>query len=876
MDSQKTLYLIDGSNYIYRAYYALPRLTNSKGFPTNAIYGFINMLKKLIQERNPDYLAVTLDHKAPTFRKELFKDYKATRKPTPDTLKKQIPVIKEIIKNYNIPIFEMPGYEADDLLAYIAAKASNAEFKTYIVSSDKDLLQVVTDNINIYNPQKGFVLDKTAVEELYSISPIYFPDFLALTGDPVDNIPGVPGIGEKTAKELILKFGTIEETLKNTEELPLKTKAALEENSEQLILSKQLAQVNIDLDLKLTWQKLKIISPNYPKLIEIFEELGFSAQTKELIKNINSTIEVIPALIQDSQNLLKLIEKIKKEKMFSFYPQIQDNILKGLIVSANEQLYLIDKTIIDENKGDLEELFQNPKIEKISHGIKEISKLLEYSGLRIKSPSFDIQVIAYLLNPSLGDYSLFKIALNYLARAEEIASLLLKSDKEADSDKKSMLNCYVINKSYPTLKEQIKKINLDELYYGIEEPLIFILKNMESKGIKVNKLSLNKLSKEYNAKIDGLSKKIYSTAGEKFNLNSPKQIREILYQKLSLKPIKKGKTGPSTDEETLKSLHQEHPLPGLILQYRELNKIKSTYIEGLLKCISKEDGHIHPTFNQTITQTGRLSCRNPNLQNIPIRSELGKQIRSVFIPSKDNYIFISADYSQIELRILAHLSKDTQLIKSFEHNLDIHTHTAATIFGVNEKIVSNEMRRIAKTVNFGIVYGISPYGLSKQLNISIDEASQFIESYFKLYPGVKRYIEKEIIVGRERGYTSTLFNRIRYIPEINSTESSIREFGERLAINTPIQGTAADLIKKAMIETNREIETANLNAQLLLQIHDELLFEVDSKKINLLKKLIKDTMESSIILEIPIIANMRTGFNWLELTEKIPGGKPND
>ncbi len=866
MESQKTLYLIDGSNYIYRAYYALPKLTNSKGFPTNAIYGFINMLKKLIQERNPSYLAVAFDHKAPTFRKEMFKDYKATRKPMPDTLKKQIPVIKEIVKNYNIASFEMPGYEADDLLAYLAVEACKKNFKTYIVSSDKDMLQVVQENIYIYHPQKGVVLDETAVEKLYGIKPLYFSDFLALTGDSIDNIPGVPGIGEKTARELILQFGSVEKILENTDKLPLKTKEALEENTEQLILSKQLTQLNTNLDLKPDWQELEVKQPNYTGLIKTFEELGFSAQIKDLIKNVKSNLKVTPIIIEDNQTLLNLIKKIKKEKLFSFYPYIQENRFEELIIALDNQLYLIDRTMIDTNNITLKEIFESPKIEKISYGVKEILKTSKDTGLNIKSPVFDIQIISYLLNPSWGDYSFFKIALNYLKQGEEFASLILKSDKDTLLQKKSILNCYIINEIYSVFKERIKKAHVDKLYYEIEEPLIFILEEMETRGIKINKAYLKELLKEYDLKIEQSNKEIFSITGESFNLNSPKQIRTILYDKLKLKPIKKGKTGPSTDEETLKALSREHPLPELILRYRSLSKIKSTYIEGLLKSVSK-DTKIHPTFNQTATQTGRLSCSNPNLQNIPIRSELGRQIRHVFIPAEKSYIFLSADYSQIELRILAHLSKDDRLVEAFRHNLDIHTHTAAIIFGVDEKTVSNEMRSTAKTVNFGIIYGISPYGLSKQLKISIDEASQFIESYFNLYPGVKSYIEKEIIISREKGYTSTLFNRIRYIPEINSSDTAIREFGERLAINTPIQGTAADLIKKVMIDIDKEIKAAGLNAHLLLQIHDELLFEVDGKKISLLKKIITDKMESSLTLEIPLIVNIKTGLNWLELKE---------
>lgn len=871
MPENKTLYLIDGSSYVYRAFYALPALTTSKGFPTNAIYGFLNMLKKILKKDQPGYLAVAFDHKAPTFRHKTYREYKITRKPTPEALKIQLPVLKEIISAYGIPIFEVPGYEADDVLAYLAVRAKDLGFKPVIVSSDKDILQVVKEGVIVYNPQKDIYFDSQKVEEIYGVKPHQFADFLALTGDQTDNIPGVPGIGEKTARELINKFESIDKIFANIDKLPTKVRKAIEENGEKLQLSRELAELNLDIVLEVNWEKLVLGEPDYKKLIPIFDKLEFKNYIKELLGSSKGKVNIHTRHVDTPEELSNLIDKIKEQGRFCFYilrDKNKDifttfNRLRGLYLYHDDSCYLVSGSVLEKEREKIQSLFSSSQLEKISHNAKEIVKLLWEAGFEVLSPIFDLELVCYLLDPSWDDYSLYRIALNY--HSVEVASQVLKVEQDGDENRQAEVYVYAIAKAYDSVRNKLQERGLEELYHHIEEPLMFVLAKMEHRGIKVDKDYLSALLRDYDNQLEKLVADIYSLAGEEFNINSPKQLRKILFEKLKLKPVKKGKTGASTDEETLKSLSKEHPLPNLILKYRELSKIKTTYLQGLLNSIDPRDSKIHATFNQTITQTGRLSCSNPNLQTIPIRSQLGKNIRRAFIPSEENMVLISADYSQIELRILAHLSKEQKLIEAFRNGKDIHRHTASLIFGVPEEVVSDQMRDIAKTVNFGIIYGISSFGLSKQLNLPVEEASRFIKFYFQFYPGVKTYIEKTIIEAREKEFVQTLFNRIRYIPEINSPDPNLRSFGERSAINTPIQGSAADMIKKAMVELDKEITKRRLKTYLLLQIHDELLLEADKENLDLIIKLIKDKMESVLTLDVPLVVNFKIGPNWLEL-----------
>ncbi|MDD5613637.1 MAG: DNA polymerase I [Candidatus Omnitrophica bacterium] len=860
MSSNESAYFIDASNYIYRAYYALPALNNSKGIPTNAVYGFLTMLKKLIKEKTPDYLAIAFDHKAPSFRKDLYSGYKATRKPAPDKLISQILTIKDIIKKYNIAAFELKGYEADDILASLAKNAARKGLSVFIVSSDKDIVQTVDNNISIYDPKKNLVLNKNNIKDFYPIEPEFFADFLALKGDKTDNVPGIPGIGEAMAQEIITKYGTIEKIIDSTAMMPDKEKSLIENNKDQLLLSKQLTKLNTEIDLNVNLQKIRIKEPNYCELITAFEELEFNNMTKELLSELNYNLNIKQHILKTRKELIKITEDIRARGYFSFVAG-QDSV----VLCINNAVWVLPGRLIPENRDLLNGIFNDKTLEKISYQIKDFYKEIKKYGISIENPVFDLAISAYLLNPSWQKYELFRIALNYAKDGLKLAALLInKNNSGKDLDEK-ISACYVIDKIYPEIFEKLRIFKLDKLYYEIESQLIFILSEMEEQGIRVDTTYLLGLLKDYDKKIASISKDIYQACQEKFNLNSPKQLGTILYQKLNLKPIKKGKTGPSTDEETLKKLSCYHPVADMVLKYRELSKIKNTYIEGLLKNVSESDNKIHPTFNQTTAQTGRLTCSNPNLQNIPIRSELGRQIRRAFVPSKENDIFISADYSQIELRILAHLSKDPGLQEAFKKNKDVHKHTAALIFGLKEDAIDDAMRSAAKTVNFGIIYGISPYGLAKQLGVSIPEAADFIDSYFALYPKVKEYMQTEIDKSRRSGYTSTLFNRRRYVPEINSPDTAIREFGERIAVNTPVQGTSADLIKKVMVTIASEIKRENMAVTLILQIHDELLYQTDIQNLKTAQNLIKDKMENTLILDIPLKVNITSGPNWLEL-----------
>ncbi|MDP8253449.1 MAG: DNA polymerase I [Candidatus Kaelpia aquatica] len=861
----KTIYLIDGSNYVYRAYYALPRLSNSRGLPTNAIYGFLIMLRKIMEEKNPDYIAVAFDHKKPSFRKDIYGDYKATRKPTPEDLIRQFPILKDVLRAYGITLFEIEGYEADDVLATLAKKSKREGLKSYIVSSDKDVIQAIDENIEVYEPKKDIYLDVDTIKKVYSITPNMFADFLALKGDQTDNIPGVPGIGEIAAQKLISRYGSVEELLKKIESLPDKTRELIGENKAQLLLSKKLTLLRSDVDFKIDFKAMKKTVPHYEELVPQLEKLEFNNLTKELLLAVKPLQLPKHREVKDAKELSALIKSIESESYFSFHiAERGEKRESSLLISTAKSISVIPQGLIEENREALNSIFSNSKIEKISYGIKGLSKKLKDYNIELKGPGFDVRIASYLLNPSWQKYELFKIVLNYLKNATNLSALLIESEQKGyDVLKKNIAAVYAFRELYPHLKKRIKTLGLSKLYYEIEEPLIFLLSKMEVRGINVDREYLENLLEDYNKRLSSITKDIYGIAGEKFNLNSPKQLREILYDKFNLKPVKKGKTGPSTDEESLQKLKHLHPIADHILKFRELSKIKSTYIEGLLKNIS-DDGKIHTSFNQAITQTGRLSCSKPNLQNIPIRSDLGKQIRAAFIPSK-GYLFISADYSQIELRILAHLSGDENLIKGFKENKDIHKQTASLMFEVAEKNVTPKMRSMAKTVNFGIIYGISPYGLSKQLNSGIDESSDFIDAYFKLYPGVKKYIQREIKRARKSNSTETLFKRIRYIPEINSDIVNIREFGERIAINTPIQGSSADLIKKVMLKTQENLEREEVDARLLLQIHDELLYEVREEDLKRARSIIQDNMENALALDIPLKANISTGSSWLDL-----------
>jgi len=884
MTNKNKLVLIDGNSFCYRAFYAIRQLATSKGYPTNAIYGFTTMLNKAIQEEKPTHIAVAFDRKEPTFRHKQFKEYKVTRKPMPDDLVTQVPRIKEVVVAYNIPTFELAGYEADDILATIARKAEKEDFETVIVTGDKDMLQIVGPNIKVSDTHKeALIYDESKVKERFSVPPACVADVMALMGDSSDNIPGVPGIGEKGACELIAEFGNLENLLSNLEKLKSKAKKALLMQHEKLArMSKELATLDCEVPVEMDIDDMQLKEPDTEKLLELFREFEF----KSLINQVASRKELDASykLIDTEEKFNEFMKMIKKTNEFVFdfettgsNPMMAEPI--GVSFSFSEaQAYYVAFSEEGPLKaervlGELRPIFENNKIKKIGQNIKYETLILKNAGIDLEGISFDTMIASYLLNPSKLNHNLNDISLEYLNhKMVSITELIGKgkkqiSMKDVDVDKVSNYSCEDSDVTYRLkniLSKELSKKGLDKLFYDVEMPLVKVLAKMEFNGISIDTKLLSELDKELTSSLKKIKEEIYKMAGCEFNVNSPKQLSEVLYVKLELPVLKKTKTGFSTDEWTLRRLAGRHELPSALIKFRELSKLKSTYIEALPKIINPKTHCVHTSFNQTITATGRLSSSQPNLQNIPIKTELGREIRRTFIPTGPDRCILSCDYSQIELRVLAHLSGDKTLIEAFKEDRDIHTHTASLVFGVKEEDVDSKMRNTAKTVNFGIVYGMSAFGLSRDLNIDIEEAKNFIESYFERYPRVKEYIEECIQEAKEKGFVATIMNRQRYIPEITTEDIRLRQFAERTAINTPIQGSAADIIKVAMLRIDEALEEKQLDAKMILQVHDELVFDLSKKELDKTKELVRERMETVVKLKVPIKTNISCGNNWLE------------
>ncbi len=882
--SKKRLFLIDGNSFCYRAYYAIRGLTNSKGQPTNAIYGFVTMLNKIIKDNTPDMFAVAFDMKGPTFRHKKYEEYKIHRKPMPDDLVSQMPYIKKLVNAYNIPIYELEGYEADDVLATIAKKAEEKDVETFIVTGDKDALQLIDSHIKIYSTHKeGLVYDAKKVKEFYGVEPEKMIDIMGLMGDATDNIPGVPGIGEKSAVELIGEFGTLENLLSNIDKVKGEAKRkTLKDNEKLAILSKELAVLDTQVPIKVDFKDLELKAPDEEMLLELYKELEFKSFFKDLTPKgkLDSEYE----LVKDEKEFKRLVEELKGLKEFAFdFETTSEDPMLATPVGVSFSWKVGHACYVPMNKyfdmagvmDALKPVFENPKIEKIGQNIKYEYIILANQDIKLKGISFDTMVASYLLNPSKLNHNLEDISFEYLNHkmTTSITELLGKGKNAITMDKVDVDKVcqYCSEDSDVTfrlkkiLEKEISKKDLDNLFYDVEMPLIEVLATMEMNGVAINRIYLASLSKELDKKLDKLTKKIYDMAGEEFNINSPKQLSVILFEKMKLPVQRKTKTGVSTDESVLTKLAASHPLPKLLLEYRELSKLKSTYVDSLPSLVNPKTDKVHTSFNQTVTQTGRLSSSDPNLQNIPIKTEEGKKIRKAFVPASLANFLLSADYSQIELRVLAHFSGDKNLIKAFKEGLDIHAFTAGLVFGVKEKDVTGEMRAMAKTVNFGIIYGMSPYGLSQSLGIDVDKAKEFIDSYFERYPDVLVYLEGLIEEARTSGYVTTILGRRRYIPEINSQDMRLRQFAERTAINTPIQGSAADIIKVAMIAIHNKLKEYRLGSKMILQVHDELVFEVPKKEMAEMRKIIKDGMEDVIKLKVPVEAHIESGKNWLEM-----------
>ncbi len=888
----KKLYLIDGQGLIYRAFFALPKLSTTYGQLINAAYGFALVLMRLLQEKKPDGIIVAFDTPKPTFRHKRYAKYKAQREKMPQELIDQLPIIKEIVNKLNIPSIEIEGYEADDIIGSIVDQTKKSDYNPVIISGDRDLLQLVDEETEIILMQKGISKVKEyqfeSAKEMLGFSPDLIPDYIGLKGDTSDNIPGIPGIGEKTAKNLLQSLGNLENIIENKQQIKkMSLRNKIEEYQEQALLSKDLAVIRRDINLNLEFKSLHYNNPDYAQLRELFQQYEFKKLLERIPeagienKNIKKN-ELLLEQVNNEKELEELGKKIISENIFSFLfvtsqAKKSYNKVDSVVFALKNEVFLVkidtnDKLIAKKESISIEKinnflfsLFQNEKIEKIGFDLKSIWVCLGDNGFFLKYPYFDIKIAAYLLNPSQQEYSLTKLIELYLESDSIAYSDQNLSGRGISEEEKNICNqARLLISLKNTLWDQLTKNHMDRLYRNIELPLIRVIYQMEKTGIKLDTAFLKEMSQQFAKKIEGIRNEIFKMAGEEFNLNSPKQLSCILFQKLNLPTVKKIKTGYSTNAQVLHKLSEKHEIVAKILSYREMEKLKNTYIDKLPKLINPRSGRIHTSFNQTGTSTGRLSSNNPNLQNIPIRTELGRAIRNAFIAEKGN-IYLSADYSQIELRILAHLSQDQKLLDAFFQGEDIHAYTASQIFNVDQNIVSDEMRRIAKTINFGIIYGMSSYGLANNLGISSEDAQNYIEAYFQKYHKVQQFIESQIASARKNKYVKTMLNRIRYLEGIDSPNKNIREFYERTAINTPIQGTAADLIKIAMIRINQDIESKGLSSGLILQIHDELIFEIPESELESRSSLVKKIMENSLSLSLPIIVNFKTGYRWGDL-----------
>lgn len=878
------LYLIDGNSYVYRAFYAIKALTNSKGFPTNAIYGFTNMLLKIIKEKKPEGIVISFDSPAQTERHRIFEAYKAQRKETPGELVRQLPAIRQITSAFNIKIFELPGYEADDLLATIAAAAVKNGADVFIVTGDKDMLQVVGKGVKIYDPVKDRVLDEAYVIEKFGVGPERVTEFMALTGDAADNIPGIKGIGEKTAKELLSSFNSLEELLDHPERIKAeRLRNLVSENREIARLSRRLVTIDTNVPIDIDIKEFSIKEPDWTALHSLFGEFEFTRLMK-LIPSVERRMEY--EAVFSINRLAELLDSIRGEFAFDIEatgkdPQ-QDSIVGISISSAKGRAWYIplghsySGAPEQPGKGEalklLARLFEDANISKVGHNLKYDIAMLRKEGINVNGTLYDTMLAAYLINPNRQGHSLEETGFEYIAYRKKSFQEMLAKRKLFSEVPVEEAAPYAAEDAALALElkeilfERLREEDMLSVYTGIEEPLLSVLVDVEDAGFKVDVDKLKDMSKELSIELGAIQSRVYFIAGEEFNINSPKQLSRLLFHTLGLKPGKKTKTGFSTDVGVLEELALSHELPAEILNYRSLSKLKSTYTDALPLMVNSKTGRIHTSFNQTVTSTGRLSSSEPNLQNIPIRGEWGKRIRGAFI-AEEGHLILAADYSNIELRVLAHLSGDTGLIEAFMGNVDVHARTASEIFGVEINMVTTEMRRIAKTVNFGVIYGISPYGLSEALNISRDQAKRYIEGYFERHPGVKTYIEQTLKDARQKGYVSTMFGRKRAVPELRGNDANTRSFGERLAVNSPVQGTAADIIKLAMINIWNTLNTESLRTRIILQVHDELVFEAPEGELNTVKDMIKKKMGGAVVLAVPLRVELGYGRTWAEAHE---------
>ena len=874
--TRPTLYLIDGSAYIYRAFFALPSLNNSKGLQTNAVYGFTTMLLKIIRDRNPDGLAVAFDEKGPTLRHEEFKEYKAQRPPMPDGMKTQIPYIHRVVEALAIPGLRKAGYEADDLIGTLSHKAEQAGYDVVIVTGDKDMFQLLTPHVRIYDPVKDKWFGEEECRERFGVEPARVVEIMGLMGDATDNIPGVKGIGEKTAVKLITQFGTIEELLNRVDEVaPERIKTLLTEEAEHARLSRKLATIQTDSPVEFDPSALRIKPPDTDQLTDLLRELEFTSLIKSLqlstgpAKSPEDDREIIRSetAAQAFVESLPQHETVAVHCLLSGGPGIQAEV-QGIALSSGVKSAFIPLDV-HEYMRPITGLLHETTRTKAVHDLKANLLALHRIGVTLAGPYFDTMVADYLLNPNRRDRQLDTLALEILGRrlgghAKEVKAPKSLFDVDTGSQEQAAEAAGVIAKIAPLLLHQLKEQGSLDLFQDVEMPLVPVLAEIERNGFLLDVEHLRALSKELERELDRMMEKIAGLAGGEFNINSPKQLATVLFEKLGLKPIRKTKTGYSTDEDTLTQLATQHDLPAEILSYRSLSKLKSTYVDALPELIHPDTKRLHTSLNQTVAATGRLSSTDPNLQNIPVKGDYGLRIREAFIAPKGHEL-LCADYSQIEPRILAHLSQDPRLISIFARSDDIHMATAMEIFGLPSGQITRDMRRVAKTVVFGIVYGISPFGLSQNIGISQVEAKKYIDTFFEKFSAVRALMDRNIAEAKEKGYTTTILGRRRPIPELQSGEPVQRGFGERMAVNSPIQGSAADLIKVAMINVHNKLHEDLPHTKMILQVHDELIFEVPEKELDEAKRLVKHEMEEvgkQLSLSVPLKVDLGVGKNW--------------
>ncbi len=924
MAKKKTFVIIDAMALAYKAYFAFINrpLKTKSGEPTSAVYGFINQVFKIIEDTTPDYIAVASDSKEKTFRHERYEKYKSTREDMPEDMIPQIKRIKEVIEAFGMPLYIKPGFEADDLIGTAVKIAAENGLESFAITPDKDYIQLITDDIKVVKPGKStdeiVIIDKQKVKEEYGFEPKQMIDFLALVGDSSDDIPGVAGIGPKTAQPLIEQFGSIENIYNNIDKIEKAgVKKKLEEGKENAFLSKELATIVTDVDFEFNIEDAKFSEPNYEALTKLFVELEFKSFGNKLIrifgkkaeKEIPENFEELTSeeetifdknkvkyhLVNSIDEMKKLEEKLSNSELIVFDTETDslDTLNVNLagcsfaikkceaffipINPSKESSQLFDADLSDRiSQSDFSKyfkpVFENEKIKKVCQNGKYDIAVLRTHNIEVKNFYFDTMLASYILDPDQkhGMDDLAKKYLNYSPiPLSELIGTKKSAEKIFDVDLQKLSDyaaedADITYRLYDIFKKELNKDGLEKLAYEVEFPLVEVLEDMERSGIKIDIKSLNAFSKDLEILMDNYTNEIYKHAGEQFNVNSTQQLQKVLFDKLKLTQTKKTKTGYSTDARSLESLKGEHPIIDIILEYRQVAKLKSTYADALPKLINKKTGRVHTTFNQTVASTGRLSSLDPNLQNIPIRTQLGKEIRKAFVPRDKDHVIFSADYSQIELRIMASICSDKNLMEAFKNNEDIHRRTAALVFMVDPNDVTPDMRRKAKEVNFGILYGIGPFGLKNRLGITQTHAKEIIDTYFGTFKNVKKFMDDSIKFAQEKGYAETLLGRRRYLRNINSSNRVVKQFEERVAINMPIQGTAADMIKLAMINIHRELIKQKLNSKMVLQVHDELLFDAHKDEIDDLIPLVKKLMEEALPLQVPVVVDTGVGDNWLD------------